>query len=125
MSDKIEFTEDEDDLLRVLDGYEIVHDALAYSEMIDLLPDDPSPLLDRIEREIPEDPVQKINKLVELAKTDVEFFNQYFALQVLLKEEGFEEKEDSKIEKIDSDAIKKAKEDELYAQVLQKLKEVK
>jgi hypothetical protein len=119
--EKIEFTPEENDLLLALDGYDIVHDALALSETIDLLPDDPTELLDRIEREIPKDPVEKIKKMQELAKTDPEFLQQYVAYNILLKEEMPFYKE-QKVEKVSSSDINQQIEDDLYNEVLEKIK---
>lgn len=82
---KIEFTEEEVKFLKSIGEYKNVQILNTMNELLAYLPKDPKALLERIDKEIPEDPTERVIKLKELVNTDREFATQYLALYQLQK----------------------------------------
>ena len=74
------FTEEEEAYLRVIGEYDAIQNALALTQTLDLLPDNPKKLLDRIDKEIPDDFNAGVKKLIKISKKDPKFFKQIIAL---------------------------------------------
>ena len=122
------FTEEEEAYLRVIGEYDAIQNAVALSDTIDLLPDDPKKLLDRIDKEIPDDFAAGVKKLIKISKKDPKFFKQIIALTEILNEakEG-EDSSSTKVEKVDLSAISKEtdvdvkeKDDEIFEMIMSK-----
>lgn len=110
----VTFTEEEEAYLRVIGEYDAIQNALALAETIDLLPDDPKKLLDRIDKEIPDDFESGVKKLIKISKKDPKFFKQIIALTEVLHEvqEG-EDATSTKVEKVDLSTIHQEKDEEV------------
>lgn len=110
----VTFTEEEEAYLRVIGEYDAIQNALALAETIDLLPDDPKKLLDRIDKEIPDDFESGVKKLIKISKKDPKFFKQIIALTEVLHEvqEG-EDASSTKVEKVDLSTIHQEKDEEV------------
>lgn len=76
------FTEEELKQLNLTEEeLNILEDASAISETLDMLPDDPDKFLDRVDKEFPyNDPNQVFQKLADLAKKDPAFVNELIAV---------------------------------------------
>ena len=108
------FTEEEEAYLRVIGEYDAIQNAIALSETIDMLPDNPKKILDRIDKEIPDDFTAGVKKLIKISKKDPKFFKQIIALTEILSEVKEEDGASStKVEKVDLSAISQEKDDEV------------
>jgi hypothetical protein len=117
------FTEEEEAYLRTIGEYDAINDAIALAETVDLLPDDPQVLLDRIDKEIPDDFVEGVAQLVKIAKKDPKFFNQIVALlEVLSEAEEVEDASEGSVEKVSLADIEQEKDDEIYELIMEKVK---
>ena len=64
---------------------EVIMSAEAATQTLDLLPENPDELLDRIDKEFPkgQDPNETLTKLAKLAETDPKFYAQVISLTEL------------------------------------------
>lgn len=97
------FTEEElKELNFTPEELETLEGASAYSETVDMLPDDPDAFIKKIEETFSDDDNEDttLQKLTDLCKTDPDFVNQMIALQeVYGAVKLYPEEEDSEIEK--------------------------
>ena len=70
---------------------EILEDAFALKETIDMLPDDIESFVRKYDSQVPGDVANGMRATFELAKTDPEFFQQIVAMQVALSENSEEQ----------------------------------
>ena len=115
------FTQDEVTLLTALGAYEPIEQALAVSDTIDLLPDDPEAFLDKLSAMLTDNYNKNVKILKKLAKDDPVFFTQILALFKVMSE--FQDTEaNTSVEKLDLEAIKKQERKEIIDQVLKIIK---
>ena len=80
------FDEDEITYLTAIGKHDQIKKAIALGPTVDLLPDDPQVLLDRINKEIPDNFEKGMEKLKWIEKNDPKFFIQIVALFEVLNE---------------------------------------
>ncbi len=113
------FDEDEITYLTAIGKYDQIKKAIALGQTIDLLPDDPQILLDRIDKEIPNDYEKGLEKLKWIEENEPEFFIQIVALFEVLNEA---QEEETKVEKLDLNAIRQQEENEMFDLIMKKIK---
>lgn len=113
------FDEDEITYLTAIGKYDAIRKAIALGQTVDLLPDDPQVLLDRIDKEIPNDYEKGIEKLKWIEEHDLKFFIQIVALFEVLNEAHEEE---AKVEKLDLNTIRQQEENEMFDLIMKKIK---
>ncbi len=113
------FDEDEITYLTAIGKYDQIKKAIALGHTVDLLPDDPQVLLDRIDKEIPNDYEKGLEKLKWIEEHEPEFFIQIVALFEVLNEA---QEEETKVEKLDLNAIKEQEENEMFELIMNKIK---
>lgn len=116
------FDEKSIDYFKKTGEYETENTKLKIIEMLELLPENPNELADRIEREIPDNYDEAVQKLQEINKTDNEFFMQIVALFEIANEF---EKIKPKTEKLSSAKLKEDRAEEIFESVMTKIKSKK
>ncbi len=99
---------------------ELFNDAEALSATVEMLPEDADKILERLDKEIPDDYEQGFKKLAEIAEKDPKFFQQILALYEVTN--SVREVPPAKTEKVSLDAVEEAKREEAINQILAKLK---
>lgn len=116
------FDEKSIEWLKKIGDFERENTTLKVIEMLELLPENPNELADRIEREIPDDYDEAVQKLQEIKEKDNEFFMQIVTLFEIVNEY---EKIKPKTEKLSSAKLKEDRAEEIFESVMTKIKSKK
>lgn len=100
----------------------IFKDAEALVQTVDMLPDDPDKLLNKIEKEIPDDIEAGFTKLTEILEKDQKFYAQIVALNEAINAVSEFEPQTEKLSLSD---IQKEKDSEMANQILAQILSVK
>lgn len=119
MEEKITINKKQNDFLMNYYEYSDLIKGIDFLNTLDILPDDPKILFDRIDKEIPDDFNLAIEKLNEISVNDTEFFIQIMALVDVLNGVNISSKDDL------TNKLKKQKEQELYLEIFNTLKNIK
>lgn len=119
MEEKITINKKQNDFLMNYYEYSDLIKGIDFLNTLDILPDDPKILFDRIDKEIPDDFNLAIKKLNEISVNDTEFFIQIMALVDVLNGVNISSKDDL------TNKLKKQKEQELYLEIFNTLKNIK
>lgn len=119
MEEKITINKKQNDFLMNYYEYSDLIKGIDFLNTLDILPDDPKILFDRIDKEIPDDFNLAIEKLNEISVNDTEFFIQIMALVDVLNGVNISLKDDL------TNKLKKQKEQELYLEIFNTLKNIK
>lgn len=119
MDEKITINKKQNDFLMNFYEYSDLIKGIDFLNTLNLLPDDPKVLFDRIDKEIPDDFNLAIEKLNEISVKDTEFFIQIMALVDVLNGVNNSSKDDL------TNKLKKQKEQELYLEIFNSLKNIK
>ena len=104
------FTESELKILNLSDSeMSDLLDAHAIAATAEMLPENPDKLIDRMNKEFPDDAEGIFKKYAELCKTDPEFIIQIIAMTEAMSEIKIEDQSKAKVEKITAAAIKQSK----------------
>ena len=119
MEEKITINKKQNDFLMNYYEYSDLIKGIDFLNTLDILPDDPKILFDRIDKEIPDDFNLAIEKLNEISVNDTEFFIQIMALVDVLNGVNISSKDDL------TNKLKKQKEQEIYLEIFNTLKNIK
>ncbi len=119
MEEKITINKKQNDFLMNYYEYSDLIKGIDFLNTLDILPDDPKILFDRIDKEIPDDFNLAIEKLNEISVNNTEFFIQIMALVDVLNGVNISSKDDL------TNKLKKQKEQELYLEIFNTLKNIK
>lgn len=119
MEEKVTINKKQNDFLMNYYEYSDLIKGIDFLNTLDILPDDPKILFDRIDKEIPDDFNLAIEKLNEISVNDTEFFIQIMALVDVLNGVNISSKDDL------TNKLKKQKEQELYLEIFNTLKNIK
>ena len=119
IEEKITINKKQNDFLMNYYEYSDLIKGIDFLNTLDILPDDPKILFDRIDKEIPDDFNLAIEKLNEISVNDTEFFIQIMALVDVLNGVNISSKDDL------TNKLKKQKEQELYLEIFNTLKNIK
>lgn len=119
MEEKITINKKQNDFLMNYYEYSDLIKGIDFLNTLNILPDDPKILFDRIDKEIPDDFNLAIEKLNEISVNDTKFFIQIMALVDVLNGVNISSKDDL------TNKLKKQKEQELYLEIFNTLKNIK
>lgn len=99
------------------DELAMIEHAQAAVDTINILPENSSALIEKIQKLFGNEPTQEEieAKVKELSKSDPEFLKQLISLYSLVQFSGVEEEEQPKVEKVEINKIKEEKEKETKA----------